>query len=151
MKKQILIVSFLFVAVLCVNAQVETNIKPEANGKMGEYGEWKKVDVSFDDGSAATVEYRVRLANRKGIGCHYDLEVKNTSAEKLNVRGKSSYYDQLVKSNFGDEAKESLKPGKSVEIRFIAQGCKKEKGADRDDYGHCMACEFGIDLYVSKP
>ncbi|HZY80221.1 MAG TPA: hypothetical protein VFE50_11905 [Cyclobacteriaceae bacterium] len=151
MKKLIVITAFLFVTALVANAQVKTNIRPEASGKMGEYGEWQKVDVSFGDGSEATVEYRVRLAARKGIGCHYDLEVKNTSSEKLNVRGMSSYYDQLVKSNFGDAAKESVKPGKSVEMRFIAQGCKKEKGSDKDDFGHCMACEFGIDLFVAKP
>jgi hypothetical protein len=140
----------LFLIAFLAEAQVASNIRPEASGKMGEYGEWKNVDISFDDGSSATIEYRVRLANRKGIGCHYDLEVKNTSAEKLTVRATSSYYDKLVKSNFGDEAKEGLKAGKSVEIRFIAQGCKKDKGSDLDDFGVCMACEFGIDIHVSK-
>lgn len=147
------LLAFISIATLCVgfaHAQVATNIRPEATGKMGEYGEWKNVDISFDDGSSATIEYRVRLATRKGIGCHYDLEVKNTSNIKLNVRARSSYYDKLVKSNFQDESKETLKPAKSVAIRFIAQGCKKEKGADTDDFGHCMACEFGLDIFVSK-
>lgn len=146
-----LITIMLLVAItFSVEAQVASNIRPAADGKMGEYGEWKNVDISFDDGSTATIEYRIRLANRKGIGCHYDLEVKNTSTEKLTVRAKSSYYDKLVKSNFGDEAKENIKAGKSIEIRFIAQGCKKDKGSDLDDFGACMACEFGIDIHVSK-
>lgn len=150
MKKFLLCSFALVLAAFVAEAQVATDIKPAADGKMGEYGDWKKVDVSFDDGVSATIEYRVRLATRKGIGCHYDLEVKNTSSIKLNVRGKSSYYDKLVKSQFGDEAKETLKPDKSVVMRFVAQGCKKEKGADLDDYGHCMACDFGLAIHVSK-
>lgn len=141
--------------VLCLTgifsfAQVASNIKPLANGKMGEFTEWKKVDVSWDDGTTATVEYRIALATRKGIGCHYDLEVKNTSDMKLNIRMKSHYYDKLVKSNFGDEIKESLKPGKSLVGRLVAQGCRKDKGFEGDDYASCMACEFYAELFVSK-
>jgi hypothetical protein len=148
--KHLITLLALFTIVFFAEAQVATNIRPAADGKMGEYGDWKNVDISFDDGSSATIEYRIKLSNRKGIGCHYDLEVKNTSSVKLTVRAKSSYYDKLVKSNFGDEAKENIKPGKSLEIRFVAQGCKKDKGSDLDDFGACMACEFGIDIHVSK-
>lgn len=142
--------SFCVMVAFTSKAQLVSNVKPAEDGKMEEYGEWKTAEASWDDGTKATIEYRVRLATRKGIGCHYDLEVKNTSSIKLEVKAKSSYYDKLVKSNFGDEAKENLKPGKSVAIRFIGQGCKKEKGVEKDDYGHCMACDFGIDIYVYK-
>jgi hypothetical protein len=131
-------------------AQVATGIKPAPDGKMGEFTEWKKTDVSWDDGTTATIEYRIALATRKGIGCHYDLEVKNTSDMKLNIRMKSHYYDKLVKSNFGDEIKESLKPGKSLVGRLVAQGCRKDKGFEGDDYASCMACEFYAELFVSK-
>jgi hypothetical protein len=150
MKKYVMLLCFSVLATLTVNGQLVTNIKPAADGKIEEYGEWKKAEATWEDGTTATVEFRVRLATRKGIGCHYDLEVKNTSSIKLEVKAKSSYYDKLVKSQFGDEAKENLKPGKSVAIRFVGQGCKKEKGVEKDDFGHCMACDFGIDLYVYK-
>jgi hypothetical protein len=141
----------LIMAALASQAQVVKDVRPPEGGKMGEFTAWKSADVFWDDGDKATIEYRVALVNRKGIGCHYDLEIKNTSEVKLVVKGKSSFYDQLVKSNFGDEAKETLKPGKSVVMRFIAQGCKKEKGTDKDDYGVCMACDFGINIHVLKP
>jgi len=151
MKKIISILVFALALTSQAEAQVVTDIRPGPGGTIGEYGAWTKVDVLFDGEPNATIEYRVRLATRKGIGCHYDLEIKNTSNEKLNIKATSSYYDKLVKSNFGDEAKESLKAGKSVEIRFIAQGCKKEKGADVDDYGACLACEFGMNIHVYRP
>jgi hypothetical protein len=131
-------------------AQVASDIKPSASGKMGEFSTWTPVEVSFEDGTKAPIEYRIRLAMRKGIGCHYDLEVVNKSDIKLNIRLKSSYYDKLVKSNFGDEIKETLKPGKGVTGRLVAQGCKKDKGSDLDDYASCLACEFGASIYVSK-
>jgi hypothetical protein len=139
----------VFVAVIS-RAQVVSDIKPSAEGKMGEFTAWTPIEVSFDDGTKAPIEYRIRLATRKGIGCHYDLEVVNKSDIKLNVRLKSSYYDKLVKSNFGDEIKETLKPGKGVVGRLVAQGCKKDKGSDLDDYASCLACEFGASIYISK-
>ena len=134
---------------LCA-AQVASNVRPPENSKMGEFSEWQKVEASFDDGSKATIEYRSVLAKRMGVGCHYDVEVKNTSTTKLTIQFKSSYYDKLVKGNYGDEASETLKPDKSVSVRFVAQGCKKEKGVEKDDYGHCFACEFGVNISVSK-
>jgi hypothetical protein len=132
------------------HGQVVADIKPAAEGKMGEFTEWQKAEASFDDGTKATFEYRIGLATRKGIACHYDLEVKNTSEITLNIKMKSSYYDKLVKGQFGDEAKEKLKPGKSVVARLIAQGCKKDKGSDKDDYGVCVACDFSASIDVSK-
>jgi hypothetical protein len=149
--KRIVGILTLAVAALTSSAQVVSDIRPPADGKMGEFTEWTKANVSWDDGSTAVIEYRVAMAKRQGVGCHYDLEIKNTSDKKLVVRGKSHYYDQLVKSNYGDEAKETLKPGKSVSMRFIAQGCKKEKGTDKDDYGMCSACDFGINIHVATP
>ncbi|MGL2963341.1 hypothetical protein ACSVH2_05930 [Flavobacterium sp. RSB2_4_14] len=145
--------SALFIIIsnfMSINAQVVSELKPSIDGKMGEFTEWKTSSVNFDDGTSATFDYRIALADRKGIGCHYELEVKNTSALKLEFKMKSSYFDKLVKSQFGDEIKETLKPEKSVLAKFIAQGCKKEKGVEKDDYGHCMACDFGINIYVTK-
>lgn len=140
-----------FLTVSLASAQVAT-IKPSDGGisKIGEFSEWKKVDVSFDDNSTASIEYRFALATRKGIACHYDIEVKNTSATKLDIRLNSNYYDKFVKGNFGDEIKETLKPGKSVVARLVAQGCKKDKGSDADDYTACLACDFFTDLFVTK-
>ncbi len=148
--KKLSLLCFVLLTVLFAQAQVATGIKASPEGKMGEFSEWKKVDVSFDDGGKATIEYRIALATRKGIGCHYDLEVKNTSDITLTVRMKSSYYDKLVKSQFGEEIKEKLKAGKSVVGRLIAQGCKKEKGSNADDYASCIACDFEASIYVSK-
>ena len=139
----------LFSTLTC-KAQVVSGVKPSPNGKMGEFTEWTKVDVSFDDGTKAQIEYRIALVKRKGIACHYTCEIKNNSEIKLNVRIKSSYYDKLVKGNYGEEVKDKLKPGKILAGLLVAQGCKKEKDVEKDDYGHCMACEFGVSIYVSK-
>ena len=148
--KSFILSALLLLCIFSVNAQVVSDIRPPENGKTGEYTEWKKADVSFDDGTTATIEYRSVLTKRVGIACHYKIEVKNTSSTKLTIKFKSSYYDQLVKRNFGDESKGSVKPGNSIESSFIAQGCKKETGSEKDDYGHCFACDFGISIYVSK-
>jgi hypothetical protein len=146
--KKLLLLSFSLVIAFITNAQIVTEIKPAEDGKIGEYGEWKSVDATFEDGTTARIEYRVRLATRKGIACHYDLEVKNSSSVKVQIKAKSSYSDKLTKSLYSDETKEKLGPGKSIEMRFVAQGCKKDKGVERDEYGHCMACYFGISLYA---
>lgn len=132
------------------NSQVVSNLKPSIDGKLNEFTEWKTSETSFDDGTSATFEYRIALVARKGIGCHYDVEVKNTSSFKLEFKIKSSYYDKLVKGHYGDEIKETLKPEKSILGRFIAQGCRKEKGVEKDDFGHCMACDFDVAIYVTK-
>jgi len=149
MKRMILTIA-LSSAMMFSYAQVVSNLKPPVEGKIGEFTEWVKADVTFDDNTSAVIEYRIALISRKGIACHYNVEVKNNSELKLKIRLKSSYYDKLVKGNYGDEIKETLKPGKSLSGRMIAQGCKKEKGSEADDYGHCMACEFGVSIFVSK-
>ncbi|MCC7233206.1 MAG: hypothetical protein IT242_09700 [Bacteroidia bacterium] len=150
MKKKVQLTIAICLAAAGLRAQVVSGIKPLPEGKMGEFTEWKKQEITFEDKSTASIEYRVALVARKGIGCHYDLEVKNTSDQKLNVRLKSNYYDKLVKSYFGDEIKETLKPGKTVSGRFVGQGCRKEKGVERDDYGHCIACDFSLSIFVEK-
>jgi hypothetical protein len=148
--KKIIFTLALLTCLNIVNAQIVSGLKPPADGKMEAFTEWVKSDVTFDDNTTAVVEYRIALVNRKGIACHYNVEVKNNSDLKLKIRLKSSYYDKLVKGNYGDEIKETLKPGKTLAGRMIAQGCKKEKGTETDDYGHCMACDFGVSIYVSK-
>ena len=130
--------------------QVVTDLRPPTDGTMGTFTEWKSVDVEFDNNTTATIEYRIALLDRKGIGCHYELQVKNTSDQKLEIKIKSSYYDKLVKGNFGEETNESLKPGKEVAAKLIAQGCRAEKGADLSDYAACMACEFGVNIHVYR-
>lgn len=141
---------FFFILSLQSYAQAVQGLRAQADGKMGEFTEWVSKDVGFDDGTSATFEYRIALMDRKGIGCHYEVEIKNTSSIKLSFKLDSNYYDKLVKSHFGDVIKESLKPGKSFSGKFVAQGCKKEKGIERDDYGNCIACDFFVDISVSK-
>lgn len=149
--RNFLLATLLILMSQVLSAQVAVNIKPAENSKMGEFSDWSKVDVSFDDGSSATIEYRVALVARKGVGCHYDLEVKNTSEGKLDIAMKSSYYDKMVKKHFGDKISETVKPGKSVVGRFIAQGCKKDKGVELDDVAACLACDFGLNIHVYQP
>jgi hypothetical protein len=149
MKTLILFIA-LCASMLGLNAQVVSGLKPSPDGKMGEFTEWKKADVVFEDQTSAAIEYRIALSSRTGLACNYTVEVKNLSDIKLQVRMKSNYYDKLVKSHFGDEGKQSLKPGKSVSARFIGQGCKKDKGTDLDDYSLCIDCDLTVSIFVSK-
>ena len=131
--------------------KVEFDIKPkEGLSKMEEFTGWRSEIVKFKDGTTATIDYRFALAARKGIACHYDVEVKNTSEVKLTVVVSSTYYDKLVKRSFNEIKEESLKPGKSAVSRLIAQGCKKDKGSDLDDFATCMACDFAASIFVTK-
>ena len=148
--KKIITVLSICMALTGLKAQVVNDLKPSEPGEMGKFTEWAQTKVHFEDNTTATIGYRIALVARKGIGCHYDVEVKNDSDIKLNIRLKSSYYDKLVKGQFGEEIKESLKPGKILSGRFVAQGCKKEKGVEKDDFGQCIACDFGVSIYVSK-
>jgi hypothetical protein len=148
--KKIIFTLALSLTIMGITAQVVSNLKPSADGKMGEFSEWTKADVILEDKTTASIEYRIALVAKKGIGCHYALEVKNTSDVKINVRMKSNYYDKLVKSYFGDEIKESLKPGKSVEGKFVGQGCKKEKGVEKEDYEQCLDCDLTMSIFVTN-
>jgi len=145
-----LLALMLFVVGLQSNAQAVKGLRAQADGEMGKFSEWVSKDVGFDDGTSATFDYRIALVSRKGIGCHYEVEIKNTSSIKLTFKLDSNYYDKLVKSHFGDDIKESLKPDKSFLGKFVAQGCKKEKGSEKDDYGNCIACDFFVDISVTK-
>ena len=150
MKRMFKLLSAMMFACSIAGAQVVSSIRPPETAKIGEFTEWQTVEVSFDDGTKANIEYRSGLMKRKGIACHYTVEVKNNSDQKLDIRMKSSYYDKLVKGNFGDEIKETLKPGKAIAGIFIAQGCRKEKDVEKSDEGHCFACDFGVNLFVKK-
>ena len=131
-------------------SQTVSNIKADPNLKMGEFTNWIQETAKFDDNSQCTFEYRIALVKRVGIGCHYELEVKNTSDKAYEFKIASHYYDKLVKSYFGDKSKEKIKPGKITNIHFVAQGCKKEKGIERTDYEHCLACDCTVDITVNK-
>ncbi len=133
-----------------VNAQNISDIKPNKNGKMGEFTEWAPLDVKGADGSTATIEYRLALVGRTGIACNYVIEVKNLSKDKVEVIAIAKYYDKLVKGNYRIEKKMNVKPGKTASQKFITQGCKKDKGVEADDYGHCMNCEFSVALIATK-
>lgn len=145
------LLAFIFLMLSnCLTAQVVSSIKPDSTGKIGEFDEWKKATASFDDGTKATFEYRVGLMKRTGMGCHYEIEVRNTSEEKYEFKIESHYYDKFVKSYFGDKTKDKVKPGKIINAHFVAQGCKKEKGVERTDLQHCLACDFYINIFISK-
>ena len=150
MKKHFLVFAlFLFMGAGLIHAQVVRDLRIPKEGKLGDFTAWESKTVEFKDGSTAVIEYRIGLAKKVALGCHYDVEVKNNSQMKLDIELKSHYYDKLVKGNFGDKIKGSLKPEKSLTARFIAQGCKKEKG-ETDDYAACAACDFYVEIFVNK-
>lgn len=150
MKKILLCIALFYFSGNLLFAQVVSSIRPDANGEMDKFSEWKTSEVVFEDGKKANFEYRIALVKKKMLACHYELEIKNTSEEKLEFTVKSHYYDKLVKSNFGDKSKEKIKPGKTTNFHFVAQGCKKDKGTDRSDFEHCMSCEFYMEIFVEK-
>ncbi|HNQ12393.1 MAG TPA: hypothetical protein PKH65_00410 [Bacteroidia bacterium] len=129
--------------------KVVTIDKPSSKS-MGEFTEWTKMELVLEDGSKGEIEYRIALANRKGIACHYQVEVKNNTSAKLKLTFDSNYYDKLVKSHFGEKKQGTVKPGAIMEATLIAQGCKKEKGKELSDFENCMACDFFVDLYAMQ-
>jgi hypothetical protein len=145
-----IIVLLVFVAYNHVQAQVVSGIQAPQDGKMGKYSAWKKVPVLFDDNSTAVIEYRTALVKSKGISCHYNLEVKNLSDVKFKIRMKSDYFNQSENSHAGDETKTKIKPGETVVGRFVGQGCKKEKGEDKDAYERCISCDLTMSIFASK-
>lgn len=135
---------------LMAHAQVVTGVRPAPDATFGQWSDWKTVEVSFDDGTLLNIEYRLVLASRKGMACNYDVEVKNPSDIKLDVTFVYQYYDKLVKKDFAEKEKVSLKPGKTGQSHITVQGCKKDKGSTLDGEALCHACDFGVDIYVSK-
>lgn len=148
--KQVLTSLALVLILFTANAQVASEIKIPENGVMNQFSDWKTQEVSFDDGIKLTIEYRVALIKQKAFACTYSLEVKNNSDIKLKVRVKNQYFDGIVKRTFSEEAKETIKPGKTTAFTTIAQGCKKEKGEEQTPYQRCFACGCSFSIYVSK-
>lgn len=62
-----------------LNAQVVTGLRVPENSQMGQYTEWQTAEISFDDGTTSSIDYRMAMVTRKGVACHYDVEVKNNS------------------------------------------------------------------------
>jgi hypothetical protein len=147
--KTIITLCLILAGTLTAFSQVATGIKASPDKKMGEFSDWQSVDVSVD-GSKGTIEYRIALVDRKGIGCHYDVEVKNNLDITLKIIVEAGYYDKLVKGTYSAVFDEKVKAGKSAVGRLIAQGCKKDKGSDLDDYASCLACEFSANILVAK-
>ncbi len=151
MKSLMLFIAICF-TMLGANAQVVSGLMPSPDGKMGEFSEWKTVEVDFGDNTHAKIAYRIALVSRVALACNYEVEVKNDSDMKLKITMNSHYYDKLVKSHFGDEVKGVMKPGKSVMAKFRGQGCKKDKGESeaKDDYTHCINCGLTVSISISK-
>lgn len=131
-------------------AQTVADIKAKPNGQFGEFTEWTPMEVASSDGSKATIEYRLSLTGRTGVACNYLVEVRNQSDSKIDLVIVAQYYDKLVKGKFKEDKKASLKPGKSISQKFIAQGCKKDKGVEAEGYEHCMNCEFLVTIIATK-
>lgn len=148
MKKIIAIALVFFV--LKTSAQTVSGITANKEGSFGEFSAWTKQEVKFDDGSNMNFEYRIALIKRVGIGCHYQIEIRNNGDKKYVFEVKSHYYDKFVKSRFGDKGKEKIKPGAIQNFHFVAQGCKKDKDVERTDYQHCTACDMTVDITVLK-
>jgi hypothetical protein len=127
----------------------EDGILPPADSKEGVFTEWKKVEFSTSSGTGS-YEYRIAFDNRKALACYYTIEVKNTCSEKINVNVKTHYYDKLVKSNFGDELKATIKPGKITAYDVITQGAKADKEKkDQPDIERCLGCDFSYTVSAS--
>lgn len=151
MKKLSFIILALLFSALNSNAQSEQGILPPATGEFKTYTDWKKVEVVFESGEKATYEYRIALVNKKGLACHYDLQIKNTSAVKLKFRVNTHYYDKLVKGNFGDKFENQIKPEKTVSFLVLTQGCKADKDKkDQPDYERCTGCGLSYEITVIK-
>lgn len=127
-------------------AQTEVGTLPSRAAKDGEFTEWKKVE--FNNGSETlTYEYRIAFVKRKALACYYTIEVRNTSSKKITVKVNTHYFDKLVKSNFGDEYKATMKPGKVAGYDVITQGARGDKEKkDQPDVERCLDCDFSYSL-----
>jgi len=139
--KSILLLNLFMVATAWAQ-HTETGILTNEIGELEKFTEWKKVTV-VENSQEYSYEYRIALVKRKGIGCHYTIEVKNTSAVKIKVNINTNYYDKLVKGYFGEEVDAKIKPSATEAFLIIAQGCKADKDKkDMSDYELCSACDF---------
>jgi hypothetical protein len=150
MKRIIFLAALLSLFNLTSSAQTENGVLPAKDGKAEIYTEWKKVELTID-GEKVTYEYRIAFQKRKALACYYDLQIKNTSAKKLKIKVKTHYYDKLVKGNFGDEFKETIKPGNITSFIVLTQGCKGDKEKkDQEDFDRCRnGCEPSYEISVS--
>lgn len=150
MKTLKLMLLVLFCSLCSIAGAQTVTVKPNPNGKINEFSPWETLAVKGADGSTANIEFRLKLEKRMGVSCHYIIEVKNSSTDKIDVVVIGTYYDKLVKGNFKEEKKSTLKPGKTFSHKVMTQGCKKDKGVEADDYGHCMNCTFELTVIATK-
>jgi hypothetical protein len=147
MIRKVLLGVFFTLVTLSSFAQIsESGILPAATLKEKEFTEWKKVDFTIGSESLS-YEYRICFLKRNSLACNYEVQVKNSSAKKLEIKIKSHYYDKLVKGNYGDEYKESIKPGKEQTFGIITQGCKADKEKkDQSDIERCTGCGMTYEI-----
>lgn len=147
MKTTILVSALVTLFSLSGFAQyTKTGVELPADGKPAEFTEWEKVEFTLD-GASLSYEYRIAFQGRKGLACNYEVQVKNTSTQALKIKVKSHYYDKLVKGNYGDDYKATIKPEKVQGFAILTQGCKadKEKG-EQTDFQRCKNCDFSYEI-----
>lgn len=148
MKKTLLVLLVLLTtSILTVNAQ--ESFKTPGKKEFKEWSEWKKMTYNVSDAVSVELEYRLAMSGRKGIACHYDMEIKNLSDKKIEGQIIWRYYDNLVKSNIKEVKDYKLKPNGTAAVHLIVQGCKK-KDKELEDYDVCLACPCSFDLNVNK-
>ncbi|MHB1279493.1 MAG: hypothetical protein ACYC1Q_13985 [Bacteroidia bacterium] len=147
MKNMLFFAFFLFCG-LTSRAQVQgTAVLPV--DKTGEFSEWVSASYKTSDGTEIQFEYRLKLAKKTGMACHYEMEVKNNSDKKITAVVIFTYYDQLIKGNVRDEVKIKAKAGATGGAKMIPQGCKKAKDAEKkDDYSVCTACGMSYEIVI---
>ena len=75
-----------------INAQsVETGVLPSITSAEGQFTEWKKVEFTAS-GQNVTYEYRIAFMKRKALACNYEVQLKNTSGQKLSIKLTSHSY-----------------------------------------------------------
>jgi hypothetical protein len=149
MKKNIILSVLAIMASLSSFAQcMEQGTIPVPAAKEKEFSEWKKVEGTVN-GEKITYEYRIAFNKRKALACYYEIQLKNTSEKALKIKIKTHYRDKLVKNNFGDEFKETVKPGKDQGFLVVTQGCKADKDKkDQPDIERCLGCDFSYEIYA---
>lgn len=149
MKKLIVLGVFISLFSFQINAQsVETGVLPSITSAEGQFTEWKKVEFTAS-GQNVSYEYRIAFMKRKALACNYEVQLKNTSGQKLSIKLTTHYYDKLVKDRFGDTFKESLKAEKDISFAIITQGAKEDKEKkDQPDIERCMSCDFSYEIHV---
>lgn len=154
MKKTIhLFFGIFFTSFIAKAQQAEVvGILPPATAKAEEYSEWIKQDAINKSGEKiGTYEYRIAFTKRKALACHFDLQIKNTSSEKLKFAVLAEYRDRLVKRQFSDAHSEKVKPGETVSIDILTQGNKANKeNKEEDDFTRCMGCDLKYTIVVGN-